>query len=50
MAALALILSVCVGLISTMAAVHLYDYCQRLETRIFLLEHELEAFPDRGMK
>lgn len=50
MAALALILSVCVGLISTMAAVHLYDYCQRLETRIFLLEHELEEFPDRGMK
>ncbi len=48
MAALALILAVCVGMISSMGIVHLYDYCQRLETRIFLLEREQEDFSDRG--
>lgn len=47
MAALALILSIGVGVLASMAAVHLYDYCQRLETRIFLLEREQEDFSDR---
>lgn len=50
MAVLALILSICAGLISSMAAVHLYDYCQRLEARLYMLEHEFDSVSDRGMK
>lgn len=32
-----------------MATVKLYDDCQRLETRLYMLEHEVDAISDRGM-
>lgn len=40
---------VALSVFSAMAAVKLYDDNQRLETRLYMLEHEVDAISDRGM-
>lgn len=40
---------IALSVVVAMAAVNLYDYCQQLESRVFMLEQELAAFCARGM-
>lgn len=40
---------VALSVFSVMATVKLYDDVQRLETRLYMLEHELDSVCDRGM-
>lgn len=40
---------IALSVFTVMATVKMYDDVQRLETRVYMLEHELDSVCDRGM-